>query len=84
MKWIKSELRKPAKGSLVIVKTRRATCSCSGYDEREVYFDGYFHGIRNQGWIKAWAYSPNNDILCQLEKEAVVPAPCKNCIDATN
>ena len=81
MKWIKADIKKPAKGSLVIVKTRRQTCACGGYDEREVYYDGYFHGIRNQQWIDKWVYSPANDILCQLEKEAVKPEPCKNCVE---
>ena len=81
MRFTNANIRKPESGSLVIVRTKKESCGCSGYEEREVYFDTYFHGIKNQGWIKAWVYSPNNDILSQLEKENKVPEPCKNCVE---
>jgi len=80
MKWINPQAMKPKAGSLVIIKTRRQTCTCGGYDEREVYFDGYFHGIQNQNWVDKWIYSPANDILCTLEKQSIKPEPCKNCV----
>ncbi len=81
MTWQNPSIRKPAKGSLVIIKTRRQTCTCGGYDQREVYFDGYFHGIKNQQWIEKWQYSPANDILSLLEKQEIKLEPCKNCVE---
>lgn len=79
-KWQKTLIAKPKIGSLVFVKTRREGCACSGYDDREVYYDGEFQGIKNQGWVDKWRYSPNNDILSQLEKELIKPSPCNNCV----
>lgn len=81
MKWIRTEKLKPKNGSLVLIKTRKQTCACGGYEDREVYFDdGIFHGIQNQRWVDKWAYSPNNDILTEVQKQMVMPLPCKNCV----
>lgn len=78
--WKKAHALKPDNGSLVIVKTRVQSCTCGGYQTREVYFDNGFHGIKNQDWVDFWMYSDANDILSQAEKVLRQPEPCKNCI----
>lgn len=82
MTWQNAHRIKPAPGSLVLVKTRRATCTCSGYDDRVVYYDekGVFQGIKNQKWVDKWLYAEENDTLTDEAKRLTMPQPCKNCV----
>lgn len=82
MRWLSTASIKPRPGSLVLVKTRRATCTCSGYDDRVVYYDekGVFQGIKNQKWVDKWLYSEMNDTLTDEAKRLIKPEPCKNCV----
>lgn len=81
--WVNKTDSLPDNGTIVIVKTKRTSCMCSGFDEREVYYDnGIFQGIKNPKLIDKWKVSPANYLIKELEKrKCFVAADCANCLN---